>query len=294
MRSDICAVIISFHEAFVNEKSKTLDEIKTVIYNITEVMNMKEQWESTVITEISAAVYVAPNTGKHIHKDRPFHGFVLNDSEVVRDYCFDNGYVMRTEGNSLFYLPMGSSYHVEQIRNGGCYAINFDADISDEPFCVPLRNADPLLHYFKAATDAWKSKEPLRVAIAMRALYDAVCRAQKEAHNQYVPPTQRSIIASAVDTINRRFTDNELSVSYLASLCGISDVYFRRLFLNSFGVSPKEYLIQKRMEYAKTLLRSGDFSISEVAALCGYTEPCHFSREFTKRVGISPSQYFSQ
>ena len=66
---------------------------------------MKKQWENTVITEISTAVYVAPNTGKHIHKDRPFHGFVLNDSEVVRDYCFDNGYAMRTEGNSLFYLP---------------------------------------------------------------------------------------------------------------------------------------------------------------------------------------------
>ena len=255
---------------------------------------MNRLWESTVITEISAAVYVAPNAGRHIHKNRPFHGFVLNDSDVIRDYCFDNGYTMRTEGNSLFYLPKGASYHVEQIQNGGCYAINFDADISDEPFCMTLRNSDQLLHNFKAATDAWKSKDPLYIALAMRAVYDAVCKAQKELNKQYFSKTQLSIIAPAVEAINANFTDNDLSVSHLASLCGISEVYFRKLFLNSLGVSPKEYLIQKRIDYAKTLLRSGNFSITEIAMLCGYAEHCHFSREFTKRVGIPPSQYLHQ
>ena len=255
---------------------------------------MNKLWESAVITEISVAVYVAPNTRGDIHKNRPFHGFVLNDSEVVRNYCFDNGYVMRTAGNSLFYLPKGASDHVEQIQNGGCYAINFAADISDEPFCVTPRNTDQLWHNFKAATDAWKSKEPMRVALAMRAIYDAACTAQKEIHKQYVPKTQRLIIDPAVDVINQQFTDNSLNISYLASLCGISEVYFRKLFLNAFGVSPKEYVIQKRIDYAKILLKSGDFSISEIATLCGYTEPCHFSREFTKRVGIPPSQYFYQ
>lgn len=253
---------------------------------------MNKLWESIIITEISAAVYVAPNTGRHIHKDRPFHGFVLNDSDAVRDYYFDNGYVMRTEGNCLFYLPRGASYHVEHIKSGGCYAINFSADIFDEPFCVPLRNADQLLHSFKAATDAWKHKDECRIPIAMKALYEGINKAWKDAYKQYVPKTQLSIIAPAVEVMNQRFTDNTLNVAYLAKLCEVSEVYFRRLFLNFFGVSPKEYLIQKRMEYAKTLLRSGDFSISEAATLCGYAEPCHFSREFTKRVGIPPSQYF--
>ena len=255
---------------------------------------MKKEWADVIITKISLACYVPPNTGKHIHKNRPFHGFVLNDSNSVKDYIFDNGHIMHTDSNSLFYLPKGSSYHVEQIRNGGCYAINFSADISDEPFCVSLRNAEKLLHNFKAAADAWKIKDNLRVALAMRALYDAVCKAQKEIHRQYVPKTQRLIIDPAVDVMNQHFTDNDLSVSYLAALCGISEVYFRKLFLNSFGVSPKEYMIQKRMDYAKNLLKSGDFSISEIATLCGYTESCHFSREFSKREGISPNQYGKQ
>jgi AraC-like DNA-binding protein len=232
--------------------------------------------------------------GKSIHTNRPFHGLVLNDENSAKDYIFADGTVLHTKGGDLFYLPKGSNYRVKSVAAGGCYAINFDAGISDEPFCVSLRNSDQLLHNFKAATEAWKRGDPVRVALAMRALYDAIYRAQAELHKQYLPQTQRLIITPAVEVMDRRFTDNDLSVSYLAALCGVSEVYFRKIFLHSFGVSPKEYMIQKRMDYAKNLLKSGDFSVSEIATLCGYTESCHFSREFSKREGISPNQYGKQ
>ena len=81
-------LIISTCWIFVNEQKKILDEIETILYNTIEVMRMNKLWESAVITEISVAVYVAPNTGRYIHKNRPFHGFVLNDADVIRDYCF--------------------------------------------------------------------------------------------------------------------------------------------------------------------------------------------------------------
>ena len=252
---------------------------------------MNECWNDAVVTKISAAVYVAPDTGKHVHKNRPYHGLVLNDADSVKDYVFDDGRVMRTEGNSLFYLPKHSSYYVKQYRSGGCYAINFDAEICDRPFCIPFRNTESVLHSFKAACDGWKSNSDQAALLSMRALYDGICRMQREEQRRYTSGRQLSMISPAIQEIDRSFTENELSVSRLASLCGISEVYFRRLFMNTFGISPKEYVIQKRMEYAKTLLSSGDFSVSEAAMLCGYAEPCHFSREFSKRVGVSPKQY---
>lgn len=277
--------------SFVNEQRKTLDKIETTLYNVVEVMNMNECWKNAIITEISVAVYVAPNTGKHIHKDRPFHGLVLNDQDCVRDYVFDDGYVMRTEGNTLFYLPKGSSYHVETHHIGGCYAINFDSEMDDQPFCVPFRNTASLLHNFKMACEAWKSKSDHAYLLSMRALYDGIYQMQKEEQKQYTSGRHLSLISPAIQKIERSFAENDLSISHLATLCGISEVYFRRLFLNAFGISPMEFIIQKRIEYAKILLSSGDFSVSEVAELCGYSEPCHFSREFSKRVGISPKQY---
>jgi AraC family transcriptional regulator len=128
----------------------------------------------------------------------------------------------------------------------------------------------------------------------MRAVYDAVYHMQTELHKEYVSRTQASIIEPAIAAISDRFAENDLTVSYLASLCRVSEVYFRRLFLNTFGVGPKEYIIQKRIEYAKILLSSGDFLVSEVGILCGYAEPCHFSREFLRRVGMPPSQYLEK
>lgn len=252
---------------------------------------MNESWKNTVVTEIGAAVYVAPGAGTNLHKNRPYHGFVVNDAGNSMDYRFEDGKVLHTEGLCLFYLPKGSTYTVEPFTFCGCHAINFEADIADEPFAIPLKRNDELLHAFKAAIDASKKGSGTSHALAMRAVYDAIYRVQKELSRQYVTGAQTELIAPATNAIRESFTDGELSVRYLAELCGISEVYLRRLFLRVFGVSPKEYIVKKRIEYAKSLLRSGDFSVSAVAALCGYSEPCHFSREFTRRVGVAPSQY---
>ena len=167
---------------------------------------MKEQWKNTVITRIGLAVYVAPNTGRRVHKDRMLHGFVLNDADTVKDYCFADGRVMHTEGNSLFYLPKGSSYDVKIIQMGGCYAINFDADIGDAPFSIHMRNAEALRQSFRTATDAWRQHDGICRILAMRAVYDAVYHMQTELHKEYVSRTQASVIEPAIAAINDRFT----------------------------------------------------------------------------------------
>ena len=252
---------------------------------------MNEAWNDIIITKIKVAVYVGPNSGKHIHNDRPFHGLVLNDSNGIKDYVFDDGTVLHTKGRDIFYLPKGSSYYVKQHEIGGCYAINFDADFTDEPFCISFRNSDALLQSFKGACDAWMSGGPMSNALVMRTLYDGIYQMQKELSKQYVSGAGAALISPAIAEIEKNFNQSNFSVAHLARKCGISEVYLRRLFIASFGVSPKEYIIQKRIECAKSLLASGHFSISEVSDLCGYSEPCHFSREFKKRVGVAPTEY---
>ena len=84
---------------------------------------------------------------------------------------------------------------------------------------------------------------------------------------------------------------SELTVSSLAALCGISEVYFRKLFFVRFGTSPKDYIISLRTGYAKQLLAYEALSVGQVAEACGYVEPAHFSREFARRVGCAPRDY---
>lgn len=251
---------------------------------------MKKEWESTVITAVGGAVYVPAGAGKSVHENRPYHGFVINDSEGAKDYYFSDGRVMRTEAGCLFYLPKGSSYSVKTVEAGGCFAINFDADISDEPFARYPKDCEKLRKSFKAAADEWKKQSPLWRPAAMRAVYDVIYALRREGES-YVTEATVNKILPAINILDERFADSDVTVAMLAEVCGVSEVYFRRIFEKRFKMSPKEYMIRKRIEYAKQLLASGQVSVAETAAICGYGEPCHFSREFKRRTGMAPKEY---
>lgn len=254
---------------------------------------MKNEWANTIITGITLALHVTKNSVNY-HSNRPNHGFVINNETSDKDYYFSDGTVMHTGPNEIFYLPKGSTYSIKENEKGTCYAINFNADIEDKPFCLKLRNSESLLKNFKKACLNWKSQSPLKSTYALRAIYDFIIQARKELDKDYLSKESLGIIAPAVNVITTDFTNPNLTISDLASLCKISDVYFRKIFINKFGISPKNYIIQKRIEYAKQLINSKQFSMLEVAQSCGYEEQCHFSREFSKRVGMSPQEYKKQ
>ena len=253
---------------------------------------MKKEWSETVVSYISLAICVRPGFGAHIHNNRPYHGFVFNDGKSVKDYIFSDGRVMKTEGGDLFYLPKGSSYRVKVINEGSCYAINFDADIKDEPFALKPGKADSLYRSFKCAADEWRGGESSRYAAAARAIYDAIHAILTRREQSYTPNGIQAQIEPAIKLMREQLTDPELSVERMALVSGISEVYLRRIFLSRFGIPPKEYIIRARMEYARGLLELGELNVSRIAELSGYSEPCHFSREFKRRFGISPSEYY--
>lgn len=85
--------------------------------------------------------------------------------------------------------------------------------------------------------------------------------------------------------------DKDLSDTRLAEETNLSTQFFRRLFKNEVGVSPKKYVIKKRIDKACALLHYSKVSIKEIAVLTGYSDRYHFSREFKKQKGVSPAKY---
>jgi AraC-like DNA-binding protein len=85
-----------------------------------------------------------------------------------------------------------------------------------------------------------------------------------------------------------------LSVEDLARELGISYPYFRRLFREQTGMSAKQYQMTVRMRRARDFLVNSDKSIKEIAGLLGFHSAFHFSNQFHRLTGCTPSDYRSQ
>lgn len=82
-----------------------------------------------------------------------------------------------------------------------------------------------------------------------------------------------------------------LSINTLAVQMNMSTEHFSRSFKQHINISPKRYILQKRISLAKQLLSLNHLSISEIADKTGYLDVYHFSKNFKQEVGISPSKF---
>ena len=92
------------------------------------------------------------------------------------------------------------------------------------------------------------------------------------------------------DRIDREF-ERPLDVPALARSAAMSTGHFSRSFKAAFGESPYQYLMTRRIERAKSLLRRGDMSVTDACFAVGCTSLGSFSSRFTELVGESPSAY---
>jgi AraC-like DNA-binding protein len=94
----------------------------------------------------------------------------------------------------------------------------------------------------------------------------------------------------ARDQMDREYA-RPLDVAALARTACMSSGHFSRSFRAAFGETPYSYLMTRRIERAKALLRRGDLSVTEVCFEVGCTSLGSFSSRFTELVGVSPSAY---
>ena len=85
--------------------------------------------------------------------------------------------------------------------------------------------------------------------------------------------------------------DQDLSLKKLAGCLQLSSHYFAHLFKQSMRISPHQYVITQRVEWAKRLLVQADISIAEIAYQVGFSNQAHLNRHFKRCVGITPGQF---
>lgn len=102
--------------------------------------------------------------------------------------------------------------------------------------------------------------------------------------------TNLAHLRRARDLIDREY-ERPLDVAALARTALMSRAHFSRQFRAAYGETPYGYLMTRRIERAKALLRRGDISVSEACWAVGCTSLGSFSASFTKMVGETPTAY---
>lgn len=83
----------------------------------------------------------------------------------------------------------------------------------------------------------------------------------------------------------------KINVSDLAKIENLSESHYRSVFTKIFGESPVEYITSRRIENAAYMLESSDKNLEEIAFLVGYNDTYYFSKQFKRKMGISPGKY---
>ncbi len=102
-----------------------------------------------------------------------------------------------------------------------------------------------------------------------------------------LPPRRLQRVFSHV----RENIAQELAVSELARIVGMSQYYFSKLFKLSTGTTPHQYVMRQRVERAQELLREGPTPLAQVATHVGFETQSHFTSVFRRLSGITPKHY---
>lgn len=208
-------------------------------------------------------------------------------------WCVDEGGAQIKEGGRVHNLLPGDIFLFDLSGNHVC------THDPDRPLGVTTV-------YFMCETDQKGSRLIRRDAFLCEALRRGV-RYEEEgrkeqgrmwllaAASEIFQDWQRAKRIPEAVTAARKMIEEALSekvdLNRLAAESGYSPNQLIRLFRNYLGITPIQYALQKKMEYARGMLAYSSLSVTEIACNVGYGDPAYFSNTFKKFTGRSPMEY---
>ena len=239
--------------------------------------------DEVTVTDVYEAVTIFSKKGRkeHMQKRKCYGISLCIDGEITYT---QNGKKFLSDKSSVVILPKWQSYSIIGDKTGRFPVINFDCreDLTKEIILIKTQRQEELLRDFEAIKSLF-SEGGSRARI-FSIFYNML-------HDLTSANVSLGEIEPAINLINENYRDPYLSNAMLAAACNISEVYFRRLFLKLVGISPKQYVIDVRIQKAKQLLAEGIMKISAISELSGFSNQYHFSRCFKEKTGLSPTEY---
>ncbi len=199
-------------------------------------------------------------------------------------FHFDGGSLYAGDGSTLF-LPANTSFHNRHNEPEELVIVHLQPFGNAPKEFQLYEDTAALEPLFRKLHSLWEEGSYNRCMAILYELFSAL-----EAPSGEVP----SVIAPGVALLHRDFKNPTLTIAQAAKVCFVSEVYFRRVYRQHFGTSPLQDILSLRFEYATQLLRSGYYSVEQVARQSGFSDVKYFRTAFTKHFGTTPTRYIQR
>lgn len=205
------------------------------------------------------------------------------------DYQHENQ-SYHVEKYDILFVPANYDYTIKANTAEEVLVIHFFIENSNfqKLECFSPSNPDVFLRLFQEMCNVWRSKPIGFEARLLSLFYKIAEQIEIQAYNQslYLAPPK---LQSALDYFHEHFADPEINVASCAKHINTSTVYLRKIFHSALHTTPLKYLNNLRMDYAIGLLKTGYYSIEEIASSSGFYDPKYFSSLYKQRTGVLPS-----
>jgi AraC family transcriptional regulator len=174
--------------------------------------------------------------------------------------------------NSKDFLE--NKYHASQTRTGK-FLLEIENDLKEQPRSGVLFNKD---FYFKLSEYIIADHVPLIKQLQQ------VKAVKTETRKELLRRAMRA--KSFIDS----YFLQEIPIDVIAKDVALSEYHFIRLFKTIYNLSPHQYIIQKRLAFARERILKDDISLSTIALMAGFSDVHSFSKSFKKQYGFSPSK----
>lgn len=239
-------------------------------------------FEKTVVTNVYPPFFVTFERGRRQRtENRPCFGLSFCESGQLT--YTQNGQTIVEEPSCAVLLPKGATYTLHGDCDGMFPVVNFECEGLDVQTITAIRLSDvrPYIRDMKAlAARCAQGDGPPATFRLIYGMFERLCAEQT-----------RDPLTAIVGYIERHLSDTALCNTVLAEKMQVSEVYVRKLFLKYRGMTPKQFILERRIGAAKVQLCATADSVTAVAEACGFSSVYHFCRIFKEKTGLTPTDY---
>lgn len=212
-----------------------------------------------------------------------------------KGYCYIDNTKFEYGKNDCLIVPPNTRHNDVNLTNTKVFCLGFSINHA-EPCLQAAKYADEdkkIMHYLNMISDEFSHKENDYVDAVQNLIKNVIILLNRTTAENAGYQTHTDELEKAVEYINNHFTQN-IQPKEFESITNYSYDRFRHIFKHAIGISPKQYIINKRLEYAKELLAVSDLSVTEIAYKCGFASSALFTTQFKNRTDLTPKQYRKQ